>query len=112
MCTGEDYSELFEEFVVSKEDLQAAGTGSSDSPVNSITSQHSLARLSRPSKPFTLPNHGLQQIQEPHEQGHNHTWIRVCDQTADTSAPPLSPSIDGSQDSPTLTNSFTFAGRI
>lgn len=113
---GEEDCKLFEEFVVSKEDLQI--TGSCDSQAqralsrDSIANEHqSPANLGSPcvstSSPDSLATSGsCKQLQTP-----NHILPELCQQTSDTaSAPPLSPSIDGSNGSPTIASSFTFAG--
>ena len=110
--SGEEEGEIFGEFEVSKEDLQPAKS----SPQNvtrrgSISSMCVNATSTSLSRLTTSSPAGLHINSESCAKSPSCTSGHLCEQTSDhASAPPLSPSIDGSNDSPTLASSFTFAG--
>ena len=114
ILSGEEEGEIFGEFEVSKEDLQPARS----SPYNetrrsSISSMCLNATSNSPSGLALIVSSpaGLHINPEPCAKSPSCTSAHLCEHTSDrVSDPPLSPSVDGSNDSPTLASSFTFAG--
>lgn len=107
MYVGEEDSELFEEFVVSKEDLQIAEAGSAEQDGNSSKPSHTVS-FDGPSALVTQLGLQLQSSPALCKKAPNHSSPRLFQQVfSHGSAPPLSPSIDGS---PTASSSVTFAG--
>lgn len=106
--SGEEEGDIFGEFEVSNEDLQPASTSfQNEARQDSISSKFSRATSNSPSALSNPAAAGLQTESEPP----NVTSANSCAETSGhASDPPLSPSIDGSHDSPTLASSFTFAG--
>jgi hypothetical protein len=108
MTEGDEDCDMFKEFVVSKEDLQSPRS----SPVNAdadcycdpdLGSQSSPDLASQSSPAVTTVCNGLTAGMD---------LTRLVDEPGQVniSAPPLSPSVDGS-DSHLPTSSFTFAGK-
>lgn len=106
--SGEEEGDIFGEFEVSKEDLQPAITSpQNEARQGSISSKFLHATNNSPSALSNPAAAGLQAESEPPSRAS----ATSCEETSDhASDPPLSPSIDGSNDSPTLASSFTFAG--
>ena len=106
--SGEDEGEIFGEFEVSKEDLQPERSSSqNETRCGSISSKCLHASSNSPSGFVTAFAAGLQIDLELCAKSPSCTSAHLCKQTSD---PPLSPSVDGSNDSPTLASSFSFAG--
>ena len=110
--SGEEEGEMFGEFEVSKEDLHLTRSGSHDETRRGSISSKRFGVTSNSSSGLiiSLPA-GMQIDLEACAKSPSCTSAHLCEQTAHrASGPPLSPSVDGSNDSPTLARSFTFAG--
>lgn len=106
--SGEEEGDIFGEFEVSKEDLQPASTSpQNEARQGSISSKFFRATSISPSALSNPAEAGLQTESEPPSGTSANSGKDTPDHASD---PPLSPSIDGSNDSPTLASSFTFAG--
>ena len=111
MYVGEEDIKFFEEFVVSKEDLQLAeASGVAEQDSNRSKHSHTVS-FDSPSASITQLGLQLQRNPALCEQAPDHSSPGLYQQVLnDGAAPPLSPSIDGSDNSPTASSSVTFAG--